>query len=138
MNIIGHGIDLVDISAIKRWIDDPRDPLIPRCFLQEELDEVGIGPSRIKRLAGRFAAKEAVMKALGTGFGAGIAFSDVMIHRMEGGPPQVLLTGGAARAAVERGIDEWRLSISHTDEFAIASAIAIGSTTLHDEESKCE
>ena len=81
MNIIGHGIDLVDISAIKRWIDDPRDPLIPRCFLQEELDEVGIGPSRIKRLAGRFAAKEAVMKALGTGFGAGIAFSDVMIHR---------------------------------------------------------
>ena len=137
MNIVGHGIDLVDITAMQHWIDDPRDPLIPRCFVQEELDEIGSGPTRIKRLAGRFAAKEAVLKALGTGFGAGVAFSDVIIHRMEGGPPQVRLIGGAAKAALERGIDEWRLSISHTDAIAMASAIAIGSPR-HDEGSKRE
>src|SRR4051812_8244843 len=62
MTIIGHGVDLVDIAELRRWIEDPRDPLIPRCFIQEELDEVGNGPDRVERLAGRFAAKEAVLK----------------------------------------------------------------------------
>ena len=126
MNIIGHGIDLVDVAEMRRWIDDPRDPLIPRCFVQEELDEIGDNPDRVERLAGRFAAKEAVLKALGTGFGAGVAFSDVIIHRAAGAPPQVRLTGGAAKAAIELGITEWRLSISHAGEMAMASAIAIG------------
>src|SRR5690606_35135019 len=76
VNVIGHGIDLVDVAEMRRWIDDPRDPLIPRCFVQAELDEIGVGDDRIERLAGRFAAKEAVLKALGTGFGAGVAFTD--------------------------------------------------------------
>ena len=137
MNIVGHGIDLVDIAEMQRWIDDPRDPLIPRCFVQEELDEVGSRVERSERLAGRFAAKEAVLKALGTGFGAGIAFSDVIICCAAGRPPQVRLIGGAANAAAERGIDEWRLSISHTDTMAMASAIAIGNT-LQGEGSKLD
>lgn len=126
VSVIGHGIDLVEIVEMRRWIDDPRDPLIPRCFVQEELDEIGDGPDRVERLAGRFAAKEAVLKALGTGFGAGVAFSDVIIHRAAGAPPQVRLTGGAAKVAIELGIAEWRLSISHTGAMAVASAIAIG------------
>ena len=125
MNIVGHGIDLVEISAIQRWIESPRDPLIPRCFVQEEIDEVGDGQARVERLAGRFAAKEAVLKALGTGFGAGVAFSDVIVRRVGGGPPEVHLSGGAAKAASELGICEWRLSISHTKTMAMASAIAI-------------
>jgi holo-[acyl-carrier protein] synthase len=135
VNIVGHGIDLVDIAEMRRWIEDPRDPLIPRCFVQEELDQVGDGPGRIERLAGRFAAKEAVLKALGTGFGAGVAFSDVIIHRVPGGPPQVRLTGGAAKAAGERGITAWQLSISHSGAMALASAIAIG-CALHGEGSE--
>ena len=126
VKIIGHGIDLVDIAEVRRWIEDPRDPLIPRCFIEAELDEIGDGPDRIERLAGRFAAKEAVLKALGTGFGAGVAFSDVIIQRAPGAPPQVRLAGGAANAAAERGIAEWRLSISHAGAIAMASAIAIG------------
>lgn len=125
VNIIGHGIDLVEIADLRRWIDDPRDPLIPRCFVKEELDEVGDGPDRVDRLAGRFAAKEAVLKALGTGFGSGIAFSDVIILRAPGTPPQVRLTGGAAKVAFELGVTEWRLSISHAGAMAMASAIAI-------------
>ncbi len=126
VNIVGHGIDLVDIAEMRRWIEDARDPLIPRCFVQEELDEVGGGPDRVERLAGRFAAKEAVLKALGTGFGAGVAFSDVIIHRASGAAPQVRLIGGAAKAAAEQGITEWRLSISHAGAMAMASAIAVG------------
>jgi len=126
VNIIGHGIDLVEVAALRRWINDPRDPLIPRCFVQVELDEIGDGPDRTEHLAGRFAAKEAVMKALGTGFGDGVAFSDVIIHRAPGAPPEVWLTGGAARAAAERGVTGWRLSISHAGGMAMASALALG------------
>ena len=137
MNIVGLGIDLVEISAIQRWIESPRDPLVPRCFVQEEIDEVGVGPARVERLAGRFAAKEAVLKALGTGFGAGVAFSDVIVSRVGGGPPEVRLTGGAAKAASDLGISEWRLSISHTATMAMASVIAIGKA-LHVEGSDPE
>ena len=127
MNIVGYGIDLVDIPALRRWIDDPRDLFLPRCFIQEELDEVGNGRRRLQRLAGRFAAKEAVLKALGVGYGAGIAFSDVVICGPSDVPSQVRLTGGAATLAAKRGIAEWRLSISHSGALAMASAIAIGS-----------
>lgn len=128
VNIVGHGIDLVDVTEVRRWVEDPRDPLIPRCFIQEELDEVGEGPGRVERLSGRLAAKEAVLKALGTGFGAGVAISDVVIFRAPGTPPQVRLMRGAKRAAAERGITTWQLSISHTRRMAMASAIAISST----------
>jgi holo-[acyl-carrier protein] synthase len=126
VNVIGHGIDLVDIAALKRWIDDPRDPLIPRCFVDAELNEIDDGPDRIERLAGRFAAKEAVLKALGTGFGAGVAFTDVVIHRVPGVPPEVRLFGGAAQAAAARGVTAWQLSISHAGGMAVASALALG------------
>ena len=129
MNVIGHGIDLVDVSEMRRWIEDPRDPLIPRCFVQAELDEIGVGVSRAERLAGRFAAKEAVIKALGTGFGAGVAFTDVVIRRAPGAPPEVHLVGGAAAAAVALGVTGWRLSISHTAIMAMASALALGADT---------
>lgn len=126
MNVIGHGIDLVDIAELQRWIDDPRDPLIPRCFVPSELDEIGDGVDRIDRLAGRFAAKEAVLKALGTGFGAGVAFTDVMIHRAPGAAPEVRLAGGAAKAAAALGVAAWRLSISHAGGMAMASVLALG------------
>ena len=137
MRIIGHGIDLVDIGEVRHWMEDPRDPLIPRCFVQEELDEVGDGSVRIERLAGKLAAKEAVLKAIGTGFGAGVAFSDVVIHRAPGAPPQVRLVGGAATAAAERGITVWQLSISHTGAMAMASAIGVGSRS-HSDDPECD
>ena len=96
---------------------------IPRCFVQAELDEIGDGADRIERLAGRFAAKEAVLKALGAGFGAGVAFTDVVIHRAPGAAPEVQLAGGAAKsAAAALGVTAWRLSISHAGGLAMASA----------------
>lgn len=126
MNIIGHGIDLVEVAELRRWIEDSRDPLIPRCFVQAELNEIGDGIDRIERLAGRFAAKEAVLKALGTGFGAGVAFTDVVIHREPGAAPEVRLSGGAAKAAAALGVTAWRLSISHAGGLAMASVLALG------------
>ena len=126
MNIVGHGIDLVDIARIRRWTEDSRGPLIPRSFVQAELDEVGDGVDRIERLAGRFAAKEAVLKAIGTGFGAGVAFTDVVIRRAPGAPPEIRLSGGAAQAAAALGVTAWRLSISHAGGIAMASVLALG------------
>lgn len=127
MNVIGHGIDLVEVAELRRWIDDPRDPLIPRCFVQAELNEIGDAVDRVERLAGRFAAKEAVLKALGTGFGAGVAFTDVIIQRAPGGAPEVRLIGGAAKSAAALGVIAWRLSISHAGGMAMASVLALGS-----------
>jgi holo-[acyl-carrier protein] synthase len=135
MSIIGHGVDLVDIAELRRWIEDPRDPLIPRCFQQAELDEIGDGPDRIDHLAGRFAAKEAVLKALGVGFGGGIAFTDVIIHRDPGAPPEVRLARGAAQAAAALGVTAWRLSISHAGGMAMASALALGNAAQADSSS---
>ena len=66
------------------------------------------------------------MKALGTGFGDGVAFNDIEIHREDGSPPEVRLTGGAAVAAACIGVVRWQLSISHTSTMAMASVIAIG------------
>ena len=114
---------------MRRWMDDPRDPLVPRCFAQTELNEVGDGVDRIERLAGKFAAKEAVLKALGTGFGAGVAFTDVTIHREPGAAPEVRLSGGAAKAASALGVKAWKLSISHACGMAMASALALSTET---------
>jgi holo-[acyl-carrier protein] synthase len=127
LTILGHGIDLVDVGEIGRWINDPRNPLLPRCFTPDELLGIPDGPNRLERLAGRFAAKEAVMKALGTGFGNGIAFTDIEIHREDGSPPEVRLSGGAAEAAARLGVVRWQISISHTSTLAMASVIAEGS-----------
>ncbi len=133
MSVIGHGIDLVEVAALRRWIEDPRDPLVPRCFTTDEIVEIGEGPDRIERLAGRFAAKEAVLKALGTGFGDGVAFKDVVVRRKLGGPPEVVLSGGAALAAhsltpfLEAVANDARFGTYHAscaDQFeAMASAV---------------
>ena len=123
--VVGHGVDLVDIAEIQRWVEDPRDPFIPRCFVQAELDEIGFEIDRIERIAGRFAAKEAVLKAIGTGYGAGVAFTDVLIHRAPGAAPEVRLSGGAAKAAGALSVTAWKLSIAHAGGMAIASALAL-------------
>ena len=126
MTVIGHGIDIVDIDELSKWIEDPRNPLLSRCFVNEELDRVGGGPDRSQHLAGQYAAKEAVLKALGTGFGGGVALTDVVIHAQPNRAPIVSLTGGAAEAAAAQGIAKWHLSVSHTDTLAMASVIAVG------------
>lgn len=132
MTVVGHGIDLVNVAEMRRWIEDPRDPLIPRCFVQAELDEIGDGVNRIERLAGRFAAKEAVLKAMGIGFGAGVAFTDVMIRRSPSVAPEVRLSGGAAKAAKALGVIAWKLSISHAGGMAMASALALSAEAQQD------
>jgi holo-[acyl-carrier protein] synthase len=126
MKILSHGIDLVDITEVKKWLEHPRDPFGPRCFTPTELASAGDGPNRAERLAGRFATKEAVLKALGIGFGDGVAFTDVETINVEQGSPQIILYGGAAAAAVKCGVVTWFVSVSHDGGMAVASVIAVG------------
>lgn len=132
MPIIGHGVDIVSIPRIRRLLDEHGDRFLARVFTRAEqqycLDRGGAqgwkGRTVAAHLAARFAAKEAVLKALGTGLRDGIAWTDIEITRTALGEPGVWLDGEARRAAHARGITTWRLSLSHTDDVAIASVIA--------------
>lgn len=121
--LIGHGIDLMPVERIQRAIDAHGSRFLERVFTPGELAYNASHARRAEHLTSRFAAKEAVLKALGTGWSGGIAWTDVEVVA-SGGPPVVKLHNEAARIAAERGITRWSLSLSHAAGFAIASAIA--------------
>lgn len=118
-----HGIDITPVARVREMLDRHGDSFRERCFTEAEAKHCDAGGRTAEHYAGRFAAKEAVLKALGTGWSGGIAWTDVEILAMPGGEPRVVLHGKAAQAARARGITAWAVSISHTDELAIASVI---------------
>jgi len=127
MAIIGHGIDIVETSRIKRMIEEHGQHFLNRVFTPAEQQYCNASKKRsLEHYAGRFAAKEAVLKVLGTGWRGGIAWTDVEIVRDEAGKPTVVLTGESARIAEIKGIKQWHISISHIETHATASAIGEG------------
>jgi holo-[acyl-carrier protein] synthase len=123
--IIGHGIDLCGVERIRRMLADHGERFLERTFTEAE---VAYARRRIKgfeeTLAGRFAAKEAVMKALGTGWREGVEFSGIEILNEPSGKPYVVLHGTTAEKAKSLGVATWHVTITHTEDLAIASAIA--------------
>lgn len=126
MRLLGHGIDIVETGRIARMIDEHSDRFLERCFTAGERGYAGERRRRDEHLAGRFAAKEAVLKALGTGWRDGIAWTDIEVVLLPSGQPAVKLHGAAARIAGDMGITQWSLSITHTADYAAASVIAMG------------
>ncbi|MBX3357652.1 MAG: holo-ACP synthase [Phycisphaeraceae bacterium] len=124
MAIIGHGIDVVEVSRISRLMAENGEAFLERCFTVAERDYAGASRRRDEHLAARFAAKEAVMKALGTGWTAGIAWTEIEVTRDAAGVPGIRLSGAAGAAAARAGVGAWHVSLSHTDTTAIASVIA--------------
>lgn len=122
-NIIGHGVDLVNIARIKQMFEQHGQHFLDRVYTIEEQSYCLAVRSADARLAGRFAAKEAVAKCFGTGIRDGMRWVDIATLPDKLGKPIVQLTGRAAEIAAERGIGEILISISHTDEIAMASAI---------------
>ena len=120
--IIGVGVDAVDIERFRTSLQ--RTPTMrERLFVAEELAYVEPKADPVRSLAARFAAREAVMKAMGLGLGA-FGFHEVWVTRAPSGAPSLAITGRALELAVDRGITHWHLSITHTDLVAIAHVVA--------------
>jgi holo-[acyl-carrier protein] synthase len=123
--VLGLGIDLCEIERLRESMT--RTPgMRTRIFTAAEQEYCDRKRDPAERYAARFAAKEAVMKAMGIGLG-GCAVRDIEVVRDEGsGAPAVLLHASAAKVAAERGVAAWLLSLTHTGGFAQAAAIALG------------
>jgi holo-[acyl-carrier protein] synthase len=120
--IRGIGVDAVDIERFRRSLE--RTPSMRRrLFTDCELAYVAPKADPVPSLAARFASREAVMKAMGLGLGS-FGFHEVWVDRRESGEPQLNVTGRAAELASERGITTWHLSITHTEQVAIAYVVA--------------
>jgi len=123
---IAHGVDLLEVEGFARLFDGPGRPHLSRYFTDAELDAVGSDSRRWEKLAGRFAMKEAVLKALGTGWGDFIGFKDVEIFTSVLGAPSVTLHRKLVDIAAVAGIDRWLVSSSHSNGQVMASVIGVG------------
>jgi holo-[acyl-carrier protein] synthase len=125
MEIVAHGIDLVDCPRIEQMIQRHGERFIKRVFTAAEQAYANANKNDIEKLAGRFAAKEAILKLMGTGWRGRIAWTDIEIVNNAAGQPEVTLAGEVEKIAEQLGIKHISVSITHTANFAIASAVAL-------------
>lgn len=119
--ITGHGIDVVDVTAFEQRLEQPS--FRQRCFTEAELSAANASPDAAIYLAGRFAAKEALLKALGTGWRDGLSWRDIEVSSSPSGAPLLAITGGVLAAANEQGVTAFLASISHTLSLVVASVV---------------
>lgn len=123
MSVISHGVDMVDCKRLERMIQRHGERFLARVFTEKELAYCQGRKSSVQHLAGRFAAKEAVLKVLGTGWRSGINWTDIEVRNLPSGQPKVYLTGRCREIADELGLTVIHVSISHIPTHAIASAM---------------
>jgi holo-[acyl-carrier protein] synthase len=123
MAVIGIGLDAVDIGRF-RAVLARRPAMAGRLFTAGERTDAASRADPTPSLAARFAAKEAVMKALGVGLGA-FAWRDVEVVRLAGGQPSLVVTGAAGALASGQGVGRWRISLTHTTTLAGAVVVAL-------------
>jgi holo-[acyl-carrier protein] synthase len=123
--ILGTGIDMLRVERMERALDRWGDRILHRVFTREEAAYCERRKRKAQSYAGRFAAKEAVMKALGTGWRGGVRFRDIEVVR-RGGPPTIELHGLVADLARERGVRRLHLSLTHEGGYSMAQVILEG------------
>jgi holo-[acyl-carrier protein] synthase len=121
--IVGTGIDIAEVPRIRQSIERFGDRFLQRIFTAGEIRYCDSKMNRYERYAARFAAKEAAMKALGTGWNHGVSWRDCEVVRMPGGRPTIAFHGKAGEFAAKLGMKNAALSITHTAEQAIAQVI---------------
>ena len=121
--IVGTGIDITEVPRIAESIQRFGDRFLRRVYTEGEMKYCDSKANRIERYAARFAAKEAAMKALGTGWSRGIRWRDIEVARQPSGRPTIVFHGVAAEIAAKLGVAHAALSLSHTSEQAIAHVI---------------
>jgi holo-[acyl-carrier protein] synthase len=122
MDIIGIGIDATDIPRIARTLERYGERFLRRVFTVGEIAYCMRRRNPSPHLAGRFAAKEAAMKALGTGHTQGVLWADIEVVR-GGGPPRIVLHGGAERRAASMQVTRSLLTITHSEALAFAQVL---------------
>ena len=126
MGILGIGTDITECLRIAQMIERHGELFVDRVYTAEEIRYCQRRKQATQHFTGRWAAKEAVLKALGTGWRQGISWRDIEVQNEPGGKPTVTLRGGAKEAADRRGITEVLISISHCRSHATAFATAVG------------
>ena len=124
MNAIAHGVDMVECARMRQIVNRHGPRFLDRVFTPAEREYCLTKRRSIEHLAGRFAAKEAVLKVLGTGWQKGISWTDIEIRNAPSGRPLVRLSGLCRKLADEQGLATILISISHVGSHAMASAIA--------------
>ena len=125
MSLVSLGLDLVEISRIRELLQRHGERFKARTFSDGERAYCDRNADPAMHYAARFAAKEAVAKALGTGFADGVSWSDIEVVRADNGQPSIALHGGAAERAVSLGIGRFLLTLTHTKDVAAASVAAV-------------
>lgn len=122
--IIGTGIDIIEIGRIKKVLEKHQDRFLKKILSEKEIEYCTKKAGTAQHIAGRFAAKESVMKVLGTGWAHGVDWKNIVIAPLKlNGRPEVELLGKAAKHAEKMGIRKIFLSISHSDHYAVAFAV---------------
>jgi len=124
--ILGLGSDIVSVARIAAVFQRHRDRFLRRVFSAEERDYCLAARDPSERLAARWAAKEACMKALGTGWAAGVTFTQISVSHEASGAPQLALVGSARERAQALGAEHWHCSLSHADGMALAVVLLEG------------
>jgi holo-[acyl-carrier protein] synthase len=124
--VIAIGTDIIECPRIADMLAKHGDVFVNRVFTATEIEYCAGRKMDYQHYAGRWAAKEAVLKALGTGWSGGIKWTDVELIREPSGQPKIVLYNRALERSQELGIDEIMISVSHTREFAVAFATALG------------
>ena len=121
--IVGTGIDITEVPRIAETIERHGERFLHRVFTEGEIAYCDSKANRVERYAARFAAKEAAMKALGTGWNRGVRWRDVEVCREPGGRPTIQFHGKAAEFYARLGAKHVALSLSHTAQQAVAQVI---------------
>ena len=120
MSVLGIGVDLVECARIQHSLDRFGDRFLHRVFTEGEIAYSQSMKFPARHLAARFAAKEAISKAFGTGIGKAMGWKDIDVHKKPSGEPFVVLEGGAKQLAADRGVTKVWITLSHTDHHAMA------------------
>jgi holo-[acyl-carrier protein] synthase len=124
--IVGIGLDIAEVDRVKGAIDRHGERFLNRVYTEAERRYCESKPNRFERFAGRFAAKEAAMKAIGTGWKHGVAWRDFEVRRAPSGQPIIQFAGKAAEIADSLGVKRALVTISHTEANAIAQVLLEG------------
>ena len=123
MAIVGTGIDITEVARVGAAIERFGERFLRRIFTADEIRYCQSKKNKVERFAARFAAKEAALKAIGTGWRRGVAWTEVEVRREPGGRPTIHFHGVAAEFAKKLGVKRAALSITHTEETAMAQVI---------------